>query len=90
MKLTAIVAVFGLIATAAANPIPDAEAPNLEGEPIPTTSSLPLFAPCVTQTDTSMSCSVRSCPAGVILESCLKYCSTSKCIACCNKSCATC
>ncbi len=32
MKLTALVTIFGLIATAAANPIPDADTAQLEGE----------------------------------------------------------
>ena len=32
MKLTALVTIFGLIATAASNPIPDADTAQLEGE----------------------------------------------------------
>ena len=32
MKLTALVTIFGLIATTAANPIPDADTAQLEGE----------------------------------------------------------
>ncbi|KAK3898382.1 hypothetical protein C8A05DRAFT_38030 [Staphylotrichum tortipilum] len=63
MKLTALVTIFGLVATAAANPLPDAETGKLEA---------------------------RNCPAGIILESCLRLCSTAKCRSCCNVGCTTC
>jgi hypothetical protein len=39
MKLTALLTIFGLVATAAANPIPDAEAAKLEGTHPPTPRS---------------------------------------------------
>ncbi|KAK4124502.1 hypothetical protein N657DRAFT_644744 [Parathielavia appendiculata] len=32
----------------------------------------------------------RNCPAGVILESCLRQCKTTKCRNCCYVGCATC
>lgn len=90
MKLTALVTIFGLIATAAANPIPDADTAQLEGEH---PNRPPGPSVLVTGHHTNLfdvKHLARSCPAGIILESCLRQCSTAKCRSCCNVGCTTC
>ncbi|KAL2171502.1 hypothetical protein VTG60DRAFT_2670 [Thermothelomyces hinnuleus] len=32
----------------------------------------------------------RSCPAGIVLEGCLRLCKTDKCRRCCNQTCVIC
>ena len=89
MKFAALVTLFGLIATAAANPIPDADTAKLEGKYPYTTPSL-LETVSWALTDFRWHTIARSCPAGIILESCLRLCSTAKCRSCCNVGCTTC